>query len=269
VLVTCKVYLSAVVNRHAEMGLVSPLLDAPTILDRVLAGIKRATARNSKPKLPITTAILLDMRPHVRPHDRRDSLLWAMMWTATAGLLRISEFTTKSGFDMQSDRTLRTQQLTLYDHRGHSLSLTEAAAAANVVIRHAILHLDASKTDPLRTGADIVISSPDAVQALINYGKRCQSSPPSPMTPLFHFQDGAAVNRNWLMKQVNRLLLLTGRDPGSYSSHSFRKGGAVSLQERGVEDSLIRRSGRWKSDAFHLYLRHAPLDTLVHTNAQL
>ena len=58
-------------------------------------------------------------------------------------------------------------------------------------------------------------------------------------------------------------------NPSRYSSHSFRKGGAVSLQAQGVEDSLIRRSGRWRSDAFHLYVRHTPIDVLVATNARL
>jgi hypothetical protein len=268
---TCRVYLAAVVNRHADMGLISPLTDAPPLLDRLFAGIKRATTQLTKPKLPITTAVLQDMRPHVNLRDFRDSLLWAMMWTATAGLLRISEFTTRSGLDPQSDRTLRTQQLTLYDHSGRSLTLPQAGAlrSASTTIRYAVIHLDASKTDPLRMGADIIISAPDALQALLNYSARCQSRAPSPSTPLFHFQDGAPANRNWLMKQVNKLLVLIGREPKSYSSHSFRKGGAVSLQERGVEDSIIRRSGRWKSDAFHLYLRHSTLDTLVESNAQL
>ena len=89
---TCKVYLSAVVNRHAEMGLLNPLSDAPLILDRILASIKRAATSTAQPKLTITTAMLRLMRPHLRMQHRRDALLWAMMWTATAGLLRILEF---------------------------------------------------------------------------------------------------------------------------------------------------------------------------------
>ena len=60
------------------------------------------------------------------------------------------------------------------------------------------------------------------------------------------------------MSEVDRLLLLTGREPRAYSSHSFRKGGAVSMQEAQVEDSLIRRAGRWRSDAF------PPLSTPSH-----
>ena len=60
------------------------------MLDRLIAGIKRMTARPGRQKLPITTAMLGAMRPHLSLQHRSDSLLWAMIWTATAGLLRIS-----------------------------------------------------------------------------------------------------------------------------------------------------------------------------------
>ena len=265
---TCKVYLSAVVNRHAEMGLPNPLVDAAATLDRVLAGIKRASSHTTRPKLPITTTMLQSMRAHLDLQHRRDSLLWAMMWTATAGLLRISEFATKSTTD--SDRMLRMGQLRLFDHAGRSYSLQQVATRGNrPALRYAVLHLEASKTDPLRMGIDQVISAPAALLALCDYADRCLPTMLTASTPLFHFLDGSAVHRSWLMQQVERLLHLIGHDPRQYSSHSFRKGGAVSLQDAGVEDSLIRRSGRWKSDAFHLYVRHATIDALVTANAHL
>jgi len=71
------------------------------------------------------------------------------------------------------------------------------------------------------------------------------------------------------MKHVSRLLSLTGYQAQHYSSHSFRKGGAVSLQQHGVEDSIVRRIGRWKSDAFHLYVRDAAIDTIIGASARL
>ena len=68
---------------------------------------------------------------------------------------------------------------------------------------------------------------------------------------------------------VDRLLLVTSHDPRRYSSHSFRKGGASSLQAAGVGDAAIRLLGRWKSDAFNLYVRHPSLDTQVKFNSRL
>ena len=71
------------------------------------------------------------------------------------------------------------------------------------------------------------------------------------------------------MKQVSTLLSNAGYDSSNYSSHSFRKGGAVSLQHNGASDSIIRHIGRWKSDAFHLYLKHPTEDTIIYAANQL
>lgn len=263
---TCKVYLSAVITRHTEMGFAHPLADAPPMLERIMTGIKRLAGQPAKPKLPITTALLEAMRPHLDLQQRSDILLWAMMWTATAGLLRISEFTVRSDKDLS--RLLTMDHLTLHDQSQHSFSLAQAAAAAEE-IEYATLHLSASKTDPFRAGVDIVISSVTALRALLAYATHCRHPRGTGTTPLFHHPDQSPVTRTWLMQRVGQLLRVIGLNPKEYSSHSFRKGGAVSLQSKGVEDSLIRRSGRWKSDAFHLYVRDPSFQSLIDINAKL
>jgi hypothetical protein len=266
---TCKTYLSGVITHHLEMGFAHPLqADSSPLLDRVLAGIKRASAPNVKPKLPITTTMLHQMRAHLDVQQRRDVLLWAMVWTATAGLLRISEFALTSIND--TERTLRMHHLRLVDHDGKGHTLMDVGRSASPLrIRYVILHLDASKSDLLRAGVDITISSPTALGALRRYAKFCTAPAITTSTPLFHFADGRAVHRQWLMKQVDQLLLLINHDPRSYSAHSFRKGGASSLQAAGVGDAAIRLLGRWKSDAFNLYVRHPSLDTQVEFNSRL
>ena len=175
--------------------------DRAPLLDRVLAGIKRASAPNTKPKLPITTAMLHQMRAHLGMQQRRDVLLWAMMWTATAGLLRISEFALTSIND--TERTLRMQHLRLVDYDGKGYALMDSGGSASTPrIRYAVLHLDASKSDPLRTGVDVTISSSAALRTLRRYAHYCTSPTTTLATPLFHFADGRAVLRQWLMRQV-------------------------------------------------------------------
>ena len=270
---TCKLYLAAVITHHIECGFDNPLRDSPPMVDRLLAGIKRLTTSTTTcSKLPITTVMLRSMLPHLQLRTYRDSLLWAMFWVATTGLLRISEFTFHHS---TPDRLLRRAQLTAFNVSGHPLDLGSLRTlnSPNNISRLS-LHLEASKTDPLRAGVDIVLASRTTITAVCAYLlARAEAVQPSSVTaaacPLFALEDASPVTRGWLMPRLNRLLQLCGLDVSRYSSHSFRKGGAVSLQALGVQDSLVRQQGRWKSDAFHLYVRHPSLDALIASTANL
>ncbi len=44
-------------------------------------------------------------------------------------------------------------------------------------------------------------------------------------------------------------------DDKLYSGHSFRRGAATMAAKRGMDDSVIKMLGRWKSSAFQLYVR--------------
>jgi hypothetical protein len=264
---TCKVYLAAVVTRHTELGFDNPLQGAPPVLDRLLMGIKRYSAGSaSKPKLPITATMLRQMRAHLDLRGRSACLLWAMLWVATAGLLRISEFTTRSARGPQMPPLLLSHLAFFGQDRS---SIDVLTSTQHSLVRHMVLHLQASKTDPFRTGVDIVIASADAIEAVHLYLAHLRLQRPRPATPLFALDDLSAVPRGWLMSRVLSLLRKIGHNPDRFSSHSFRKGGAVSLQEARVEDSLVRRMGRWKSDAFHLYVRDPALDTLISASSRL
>ena len=160
-----------------------------------------------------------------------------------------------------ASHTVRSQRQGLHG------AAAEVLQAAHTAGRYASLHLDASKTDPFSAEVNIIIAAPTALSALCTYGSLCSATGLLASTPLFHFADGQPVTRRWLMGRVDSLLRSTHHDPRAYSGHSFRKGGTVSLQQQGVEDSTIRRTGRWRSDAFYLYVRHASMDALVAANA--
>lgn len=267
---TCKVYLTAVINQHIERGFNSPLENAPPMLDRLFAGIKRLSAytddinNSKKPKLPITTDMLRLMSRQLNPHVRCDSLVMAMIWVATSAMLRISEFTSDH---KNNDRLLSMNQLTFIDEQDKTIECINIHQHSK--IKRAILHLHQSKTDPFRKGVDIIIASAEAIQALTQYLMHTQQENQGKRSPLFRFPDGNPINRQWFMKQVSILLSNAGYNSSNYSSHSFRKGGAVSLLHNGVSDSIIRQMGRWKSDAFHLYLRHPTDDTIIHAATRL
>jgi hypothetical protein len=45
---------------------------------------------------------------------------------------------------------------------------------------------------------------------------------------------------------------------GELTGHSLRAGGATFLADVGVPRDTIKRLGRWRSDAFDIYLQHHP-----------
>lgn len=266
---TCKVYLSGVIHHHIERGFNNPVETAPPMLDMIFMGIKRWAAYNqqnnhSKIKLPITTDMLRVMTRPLNPNMRSDALVLAMTWVALTAMLRISEFTTDQ---RNQERMLTMKQLSFNTKNNTRVNSIDILRSMD--IKHATLHLEQSKTDPFRKGVDIIIASPEAIQALTNYLYLTTDKHITPQSPLFRNRNGTAVNRAWFMKQVNILVTAAGYNKSQYTSHSFRKGGAVSLQERGVEDSVIRNMGRWRSGAYHLYLRHPKHDTIIHASSSL
>ena len=70
---------------------------------------------------------------------------------------------------------------------------------------------------------------------------------------LFMFSDGHLLTRQRLVEAVCRALGKAGLDPSKYCGHSFRIGAATAAAERGMEDSVIKTLGRWRSLAYLEY----------------
>ena len=73
--------------------------------------------------------------------------------------------------------------------------------------------------------------------------------------PLFCFADGSPVKTSQFTQQLQQALNFCGLDSTKYKSHSFRIGAASLAAEKGLSDAQIRHLGRWKFDAFKLYIR--------------
>ena len=83
------------------------------------------------------------------------------------------------------------------------------------------LSLPASKTDPFRQGVTLTIAATGVTDSL---------------------------------RQTLKELVFSG----NYSGHSFRRGVATSARETGLSDAEIQLLGRWKSDAYKLYIQANP-----------
>ena len=79
--------------------------------------------------------------------------------------------------------------------------------------------------------------------------------------PLFRLADGSPVSRAIFIAKLSMAINYCGLDPSRYKGHSFRIGAASYAADAGMSDSQIRALGRWKSVAFHKYIRIPSLST--------
>jgi len=76
--------------------------------------------------------------------------------------------------------------------------------------------------------------------------------------PLFTLADGSSVSTHHFSQALNHCLTFCGLGNSDYKPHSFRIGAASFAADQGFTDAQIRGLGRWKSDAFKVYLRSSP-----------
>ena len=77
--------------------------------------------------------------------------------------------------------------------------------------------------------------------------------------PLLCHADNTLITVNQFNPELRRCLNFCGLNPQRYKSHSFRIGAACLAADKGFSDAQIRALGRWKSDAFKLYIRNSTL----------
>ena len=72
--------------------------------------------------------------------------------------------------------------------------------------------------------------------------------------PLARYSDGSYIRRETVQARLAVAAAAFGVDRSKMGSHSLRIGGATALYHVTGDLQVVRRFGRWKSSAFHLYL---------------
>ncbi|XP_038063218.1 uncharacterized protein LOC119733929, partial [Patiria miniata] len=78
---------------------------------------------------------------------------------------------------------------------------------------------------------------------------------PAAKGPLFCHANGAPLTRYQFGAVLRKVLHHAGVPPLQYGTHSFRIGAATTAALNGLSPSKIQTMGRWRSDAFKLYIR--------------
>ena len=253
-----KVYLSAVRNLHISAGLHIQFTKALTPrLELVMKGIKKHKAKTtpSCPRLPITVEIMAKIKKVLHgTHKEHDSImLWAACCLAFFGFLRCGEF------------TVPTQAA--YDPEEH-LSLPDIAIDNRLSPSVVQVKIKQSKTDPFRQGVQLYLGKTDEdicpITGILPYLAIRGAKP----GPLFVLEDGTYLTRQRFAALLSRTPLQAGISDRRYTTHSFRIGAATTAKDSGISDVHIKMLGRWKRNAYQLYVR-TPEDELAKLSKQL
>jgi hypothetical protein len=118
-----------------------------------------------------------------------------------------------------------------------------------------------SKTDPFRQGVNLYLGKRGEklcpVSAIYGFGGQVQAL-------FLCFRTGHILPDDMVAKVLHQ----AGLNDQHYSTHSFRIGAATSAKDAGISDAHIKMLGRWRSEAYQLYVR-TPKEQLAKLSKQL
>ena len=241
---TVNTYLSALSYSHKLAGLPDPTRVFYII--QMLKGYGKNRARLDS-RLPITLPILqrlIEVSPRLGGSNYQRCQFKAMCSLAFFAFLRIGEMTTTMNSSCQPLQIHNLAFSCDSNNRVVGMKLTFHDFKHNYNQRPFTLTINRQ-------------SSCCPIQLLLEYlalrGNRGGA--------IFITRGGIPIAREAFALQLSEAIRLCGLDPACYKGHSFRIGAASYAAGQGMSDSKIRIMGRWKSNAFHKYVRISSMST--------
>ncbi len=207
-----------------------------------MRGTKKEQAGSPKSiRLPITPPILLKMRQvWGRQASSWDCHALGSLLPGVLGFMRSGELVAPA--DGQFDA-------------GQHLTFADVSVYSSTRLSLLAVCIKQSKTDPFRQGTTIFMGKTDTalcpVAAMLAY--MALRGPGE--GPLFRFQDKQPLTRQRLVAAIRKVLAEAGLQPEQFAGHSFLIGAATTAAACGVPIATIKTLGRWKSEAYQLYIR--------------
>ena len=220
-------------------------------------------ARTPDRRMPITFELLGKMYNYFDMTKYNDLVIYTMMVAAATGLLRTHEiFAKNKKVSPYSKSAASVRALWNRNLKATKDAITEKIQFYECTIR-------ATKTE--KGYCDVQAVWPNGkwpvspaelltqyLHARIILSKHNKNISLAPEAPLFQLLDGSIVTTQDMSKRFEKLKRDMKLDMQNYTIYSFRIGGATSLARRGVDHRIIQIAGRWRSDAYALYIRMTP-----------
>ena len=218
------------------------------LIMRLLLGIKKVQKKREKQVVPISHHILakiLEQLSFVTKENYIHKMMQAAFLLAYHGALRVGEFAKSNHLR----HTIKIEDVKLY----HTVTGT-----AMTIALQSFKHCETGATFRIKPSLQQKYCP---VTALKTYLKLRPQKP----GPLFIYPNGKPISRRIVANTLKLCLERAGYDPEPYNTHSFRVGKASDMAITGIPEALIRRAGRWGSDAYKKYIRFS-LFTMPTTN---
>ena len=209
------------------------------LVHRTLNGCKRLLGSATARKSALTHDHLRQVLDHFgNSTDHDDNLFVALIFTGFHALMRLGELCWPDNPALQNfEKVSKRRTVKWLEHRYQ-------------------FTLPGHKGDKFFEGNEIIIqksnNSTDAYGPFLKYLRSRDTL--FPYNPeLWLRSNGSIPTRSFFITRIHSLF------DSSISGHSMRAGGATSLAEAGVSPNIIQAIGRWKSDAWQIYVRKNPV----------
>lgn len=234
---TVKAYLSHVKRLAILLGTDDTVFSASRI-QVALRGYRllHGDAPVKRRRIPITIDILNKFISLLDPTIPNQRVIGAMLCVGVYGLFRSGELACKT-----STPTVSVLSRADVSWKSDCCTIT----------------LRASKTDPFRNGADIILYKNSSPTCPYRWLREHFDNAPRQFTfaPLFQSTTGSPISYDQLNSSIKLLAAKAGLDPTLFAGHSLRIGGATSLAQLGYPAHFIKELGRWSSLSYQVYTR--------------
>lgn len=197
---------------------------------------------------PVTVMEINLIKAQMNLNDPAEAAIFACLTIGFYGLARLGELVTE------------TQTETFNPGKHASIDNHSKSTDRNNHIVHS-LHIPSTKTS-IVAGQGLQWAkqnnASDPCEALENH---IRINKPAPNEHLFSYgtrSKRVPLSRTKFINFISKIM--KNLDLGTFNGHSLRIGGTLEYLLRGISFETVKIIGRWKSDAFHLYLReHAQI----------
>ena len=217
------------------------------IFQMTMSGLQRLNTHISKQAAPMTPKLLEQIHGQLDLNNVQDAVFWAVCIFGFFLLFRKSNLIpdTKNGFDS-------SKQLSRGD-----VAFTQENIVVGIRWAKNMQFGRNLSTFPLPILPDSVLCPKRAIQKVF------ELVPGSDDDSLFKITEGITFTYRQFQDKLHRVLAAVPvDDPSSFSSHSFRRGGATFSFLCGVPSEIIKVLGGWKSDVYIQYL-HLPVEARI------